>query len=88
MLVIEAVTNFPQIKVEEFVRYTVVRIEPMFGITPESLNAVNVIPALRLAVLFAHRDMFIMHRQRDIRLCRSLVSPIRTGDHGHLCTHL
>lgn len=44
---VEAVANFPQIKMEVFVGYATVRIQPVLGIVPEAFDPVDMIPADR-----------------------------------------
>lgn len=46
--------------------HSAVLIEPMFGIVPESLNAVNMISALRSSVFFFNDNMISPETQRTV----------------------
>ena len=54
---IEPEGNFTQINMKEFSGYSTVRIEPMFSITPEALNAVYMTASLGPSSLFSDHDM-------------------------------
>ena len=55
--VIEPEGNFTQINMKEFSGDSTVRIEPMFSITPEALNAVYMTASLGPSSLFSDHDM-------------------------------
>jgi len=58
---VETEANLTQVKVEVFLGYTTVRIEPMFCIAPESFNTVDVIPAFGFTTFFANDNMTTTH---------------------------
>jgi hypothetical protein len=53
---VETEANFPQVKMEVFLGYTTVGIKPVFGIAPEALDAVDVVPAFWFTPLFSDDD--------------------------------
>ena len=65
---IEPERNFTQVEVEKFAGYTTVRIEPMFRITPEALNPVDVRPPLGASAFLAHHDVITTDGQRRISM--------------------
>jgi hypothetical protein len=65
---VETITNLPQKKMEVFLGDSTVRIEPMFRITPEAFNAVNMLTTLRPATIFSNDNMVTSNRQGGIGL--------------------
>lgn len=64
---VESVRNFTQVKMEESFMHSPVVVEPVFGVAPESFNAVDVVAADWPALLFPHHDMIAANRKRGIR---------------------
>jgi len=46
---------------EAFSRHAAVRILPFFGVTPEALNAVDMVASDRFALLLANHNMLAAH---------------------------
>jgi len=66
LAIIEAERNFTQEKMEELFGQSPVVVEPVFGITPKALNAIQMVSPLRLAFLLAYDDMATPDRQGAI----------------------
>lgn len=54
---IEAKDDFSQGEVEEFTGHATVGIEPLFGVAPEALDAVDVVASLGPALLLFDYDV-------------------------------
>lgn len=62
--------------------YSAVMVEPVFGITPETLNAVNMIPSFRSAILFFDNHMVAAQAQRSVSV--PVVGIVETSRFGML----
>ncbi len=64
---VETIANLPQEKMKMFTGYSAKRIEPVFGITPEPFDPVDVVSSLRSSSLFSNHHMIPLDAQRTIR---------------------
>ncbi len=67
-----------------FARHPTIRVEPVFGVAPEALDAVDVVPPLGAAFLLAHDDMVTLNPQAGIGL--SVVGVVKAA-RGGMGTH-
>ena len=81
---IESPLSFFQIEMEVFFRNTAIMIEPMFGIGPEALDAVDVISSLGSAFVFADDHMIPSDIQEGIGMpIICVIETARLGVSGH-----
>ena len=65
---VEAVANLAQIEVEVFAWHAAVRVQPVLGVAPEALDAVDVVTSDWPALLLADDDMVAAQLQRGVGL--------------------
>ena len=65
---VEAVANFAQVEMEVFAGHAAVWIQPVLGVAPEALDAVDVIAADRPSLLLADDHMVASQLQRGVGL--------------------
>ena len=65
---------------EDFLVYAAVVIEPMFGVAPEALNAVDMVPAEGSPFLFAYHHVRAAHRQGGVSV--PIVGEVQTSRLG------
>lgn len=65
---VEAIANFGQVKVKVLTRHTTVRVQPIFGITPEAFNAIDMLAPDRAPFRLANHDMLTAQPECGIRL--------------------
>gem|GEM_PF-3434925 len=65
---IETIANLPQEKMQVFAGHSTERIEPVFGITPEPFDPVDVVSSLRSSSFFSNHHMIPLDTQRTIRM--------------------
>lgn len=81
---IEAVADLAQEEMEVFARYAAIRIEPVLGVAPETLDAIVMISGLGPALLLAHDDMVALDAQAAIGL--PIIDVVETS-RGDMCAH-
>lgn len=77
MSVVKPIANSPQIKMGKLFRYSTVGMKPVFRITSEAFDPVDVIPPLWFPFLFADYNMITANRQRNI--CMPGIGIIQTA---------
>src|ERR1044072_5446335 len=74
---IKAKRKFSQVKMEKLLRHSAIHVEPMFGITPEAFDPVQVVTPFRSSPFFSHDDMLASDRQASVSL--PVISVIETA---------
>ena len=77
---VKSIANFAQINVKKLFRYSAIRMKPMFGVTPESFNAVDMVPSPGFSLIFSDNNMVAANRQGNIRL--PIISVVQTPRFG------
>lgn len=77
---VKTIANLTQKKMEVFLRYSTVRIKPMFRITPEPFDPVNMVSTFRSSPVFTNDDVVTPNGQGRISLpVVRVVQTARTG---------
>src|SRR5574340_312643 len=77
---IETVADLTEIQMKVFTRHAAIRVEPVLGVAPETLDAIDVVPPLGTPLLFAHDDMVALYPQAGVGL--PVVGVIETARSG------
>ena len=77
---IETEANLPQKKMKMFSRHSAERIQPVFGITPEAFDPVDVISTFRSALLLPNHHMISLDAQRTV--CLPIIGVVETAGLG------
>jgi len=81
---VETVADLTEIQMKVFVRHAAVGVEPVLGIAPETLDAVDMVPPLGTALLLTHDDVIALHPQTGVGLpVVSVVEAARGGVGAH-----
>ncbi len=65
---IKTVADLTEIQMKVFARHATIRVEPVLGVAPEALDAIDMVPPLGPTLLLAHHDMVALHPQARIGL--------------------
>lgn len=65
---VETIANFPAVKMEVFAGHTPIRIQPVLGIAPEALDAMDMVAPHGLAFLLADHHMLTPQFQSGVSL--------------------